>query len=360
MREANRAGRLRWLGGRRTATETWDAFEALDGVALVNLDRPQPWRSVKGWLGDLAAEVDAGLADGSLPPLSLDRVWITRVWVGRASWNSGLRQRAPMCRPNPSHHSRALRDGWRTSRPGGSPDPYLPAPRLRPAFVPARSRSPPASSSTRSRHRAMPRRRRCARASRHWHAESGRDPAVAPRRVSGTRRRIPCGADHARSDGGLRTATRAHWRRGAGDGPEAHLGPAGEPQWRRDFLRERRALETYVAAIYPDAIANELDVDDLRERRCAPLYRPLAIAIVARNPKVSPEALAEARATLGPFLEKEEKARQGSIRRARIAPFVVPAFPSSSSALASRRRSASCSRRCFAAAFCFAPLASLS
>ena len=31
IRDLNRPGRLRWLGGRRTSTDNWDAYEALDG-----------------------------------------------------------------------------------------------------------------------------------------------------------------------------------------------------------------------------------------------------------------------------------------------------------------------------------------
>ena len=78
IRDLNRPGRLRWLGGRRTASENWDAYEAPDGGPLVALcDRPQPWDVVRRWLVDLAREIDAGLSDGSLGPLALDRLWIT-------------------------------------------------------------------------------------------------------------------------------------------------------------------------------------------------------------------------------------------------------------------------------------------
>ena len=53
-----RPGRLGWLGDRRTSTESWDAYEALDGRSLVTLlDRPQPWRAVRTWLADLAQEI---------------------------------------------------------------------------------------------------------------------------------------------------------------------------------------------------------------------------------------------------------------------------------------------------------------
>jgi hypothetical protein len=103
VRDLNRPGRLRWLGERRTPTESWDAYEALDGLPLMTvLDRPQPWRAVRAWLVDLAREIDAALNDGSLGQLSLDRVWITR--EGRAKL---LDFRAPSA-PNTSTMTAAV------------------------------------------------------------------------------------------------------------------------------------------------------------------------------------------------------------------------------------------------------------
>ncbi|HKW03438.1 MAG TPA: protein kinase [Vicinamibacterales bacterium] len=76
-RDVGRVGRLHWLAGRRSAAENWDAFEAPDGKALVDVaEAQQPWSAVKAWLQDMAAELDAGEHDGSLPALALDRVWI--------------------------------------------------------------------------------------------------------------------------------------------------------------------------------------------------------------------------------------------------------------------------------------------
>jgi uncharacterized RDD family membrane protein YckC len=78
VRDLSRPGRARWLGGRRTATEAWDAYEASDGVPLITLAaQPQPWARVKYWLLDLAHELDAGLQDGSLPLLGVNHVWVT-------------------------------------------------------------------------------------------------------------------------------------------------------------------------------------------------------------------------------------------------------------------------------------------
>jgi tRNA A-37 threonylcarbamoyl transferase component Bud32 len=78
FRNATRPGRLRWLQGQRTEAESWDAYEAVSGAPLVNLLRqPQPWKSVRYWLLDLAEEFDAFSRDGSRPAtLALDRVWI--------------------------------------------------------------------------------------------------------------------------------------------------------------------------------------------------------------------------------------------------------------------------------------------
>jgi uncharacterized RDD family membrane protein YckC len=77
IRDLSRPARLRWLGGRRTATDNWDAYEALDGEPLkTQLDRTESWDVVRVWLADLAREIDAGLRDGSLNRLALDRIWI--------------------------------------------------------------------------------------------------------------------------------------------------------------------------------------------------------------------------------------------------------------------------------------------
>jgi uncharacterized RDD family membrane protein YckC len=90
LRNLRRVGRLRWLSGWRSPELSWDAFEAPRGQPLLKLLReapaasqspaasPQPWSQVRYWLSDLACELDAAQADGTVPPrLALDRVWIT-------------------------------------------------------------------------------------------------------------------------------------------------------------------------------------------------------------------------------------------------------------------------------------------
>ena len=78
VRSLGRVGRLRWLTGKRSPAENWDAFEALNGRPFLGLiGQPQPWREVRYWLHDLATEISAAEKDGTLPELALDRVWIT-------------------------------------------------------------------------------------------------------------------------------------------------------------------------------------------------------------------------------------------------------------------------------------------
>jgi eukaryotic-like serine/threonine-protein kinase len=72
-----RASRLRWLGGARSQAANWDAFEAPPGRPLREIPA-QPWAVVRGWLRDLAEEIDYASKDGELPPqIGLDHVWIT-------------------------------------------------------------------------------------------------------------------------------------------------------------------------------------------------------------------------------------------------------------------------------------------
>jgi hypothetical protein len=75
-REVDRVGRLHWLAGSRSERENWDAFEAPPGAVVDPTPAGSPWGAVQGWLNDLAAELAACDRDGSIPRLSLDRVWI--------------------------------------------------------------------------------------------------------------------------------------------------------------------------------------------------------------------------------------------------------------------------------------------
>ena len=78
-RALDRTTRLRWLSGRRKAEESWDAFEAPAGAPLLEvLEHPQPWSAVRHWLLDVAEELAAARADGTLPlELGIAHVWVT-------------------------------------------------------------------------------------------------------------------------------------------------------------------------------------------------------------------------------------------------------------------------------------------
>jgi eukaryotic-like serine/threonine-protein kinase len=77
-RDLGRPARARWLSGRRSGIECWDAYEAVEGQTFLEaIARPQSWSRVRHWLADLAQEVSAALKDGSLPALRADRVWIS-------------------------------------------------------------------------------------------------------------------------------------------------------------------------------------------------------------------------------------------------------------------------------------------
>jgi uncharacterized RDD family membrane protein YckC len=83
LRGVSRPGRLRWLDGQRGEV-AWDAYEAVPGQPLMELlKKPNPWSVVRYWVADLAEELAAAQADGTLPQvLGLDRIWITE--TGRA------------------------------------------------------------------------------------------------------------------------------------------------------------------------------------------------------------------------------------------------------------------------------------
>jgi eukaryotic-like serine/threonine-protein kinase len=75
-RDADRVGRLHWLAGQRSPHDNWDAFEAPQGAPVDPTPGASGWRDVQGWLNDLSAELAAAERDGTMPALSLDRVWI--------------------------------------------------------------------------------------------------------------------------------------------------------------------------------------------------------------------------------------------------------------------------------------------
>lgn len=78
-RTAVRSTCLRWLGGRRAAGDSWDAYAALDGESFqARSRRPATWHTVHGWLSQLADELEArGRDQGAAESLSTNHVWIT-------------------------------------------------------------------------------------------------------------------------------------------------------------------------------------------------------------------------------------------------------------------------------------------
>ncbi|HKE86669.1 MAG TPA: protein kinase [Vicinamibacterales bacterium] len=75
-RDLSRPERLHWLTGRRSADENWDAYEAPDGVAWTTAVASSAWSQTKLHLLDLANELASSKDESTLPPLSLDRIWL--------------------------------------------------------------------------------------------------------------------------------------------------------------------------------------------------------------------------------------------------------------------------------------------
>jgi eukaryotic-like serine/threonine-protein kinase len=126
-RTLGRAGRLRWITGRRSARENWDAFEGLSGKPLVGLlDQPQPWSHVRFWLLDLASEIAAAEKDGSLPEvLARDRVWITG--DGRAKLLDFRAPGAPASEAPATRDTKAFLSEVACAALGGAASPKPPA-----------------------------------------------------------------------------------------------------------------------------------------------------------------------------------------------------------------------------------------
>jgi hypothetical protein len=79
-RDVHRPGRLRWLGGGVHDSWQWDAFLALPGVPATDLaagGRRLEWHQARPVLEQLADELNAACADGTLPrTLTLEQVWV--------------------------------------------------------------------------------------------------------------------------------------------------------------------------------------------------------------------------------------------------------------------------------------------
>ncbi len=77
-RDLKRSTRLRWLNGKRTPQESWDAYGFVDGTPLVSaLQTAQPWSEVRQWLLSMSEEIVQAASDGTfLAATPADRIWI--------------------------------------------------------------------------------------------------------------------------------------------------------------------------------------------------------------------------------------------------------------------------------------------
>jgi hypothetical protein len=291
-RDLSRPGRQRWLDGRRTGGEAWDAYEAPDGAPLsVVTQARQPWRIVRHWLLDLAREIEAAEGDGTLPALSLDRVWITRS------------SRAMLLDVQPA---RTIASAG--SAVTASPQQFLAA------VAGASLTADPLPLSARTTIDAMAR------------------DGVPPDRVAARVEAIARGLDHVTS-----------WRRGVSVGLASApviltilavlaLVPIVSRVVQADFLLPmnclieinkldaenspstldlRRSLETYCAATYGRTYADGGFWRDRRARQLTEPLHPIAERVVARYPAVAPaDAAAAARATHE--MLDEDSARSGA------------------------------------------------
>ncbi len=316
LRNLGRPGRLRWLSGRRSATETWDAYEAVDGVPLATLDRPQSWVVVRRWLHDLAVELHAGFGDGSLAslPLVLSHVWVTR--DGHARLVDFPAPNAPTGDPDETASlasaqtllaSTAVKGlAGRTPAEGGTPPATLPlsARALVDALLRQELTSPADLVAETSAQMAQPDR-------------------VAPwRRTASV---ALCGLIVAflGFTGFLtalvmeRTAVNQPDLAALGDSLQRLSELSGDASPRA--AAERDALEVYIAGRFRSRIGDESVWTNPVSIQKLKSHRALAADVVARHPSVTPGELAAATASLGPFIALQAKATEDQQRMARKA-----------------------------------------
>ena len=332
VRNISRPGRLRWLSGRRTASESWDAYEALDGVPFVSVVAPsRSWTHVKHWLMDLSREIDSSLRDGSLPMLTLDRIWISG--DGHARF---LDFRAPGTPETPAIGSatrlsdvqaflgalaQSALDGHASSKADRSGSPRHPTLPLSASTLLdtlatrgfASSQDLVAAiSSVMSRPDRLTRWRRAASV-----ALCGAGPAFLALIVSGTMMMTyrVMSPDFSNLQASLYSLARLSSLPREGDSAAA---------------RQRAALEVYIAGRFGPTVADEKTWQNPM-MVVGPIgsLRPLAERALADHPHVSPDELAEATAALRPLLQAQERFAQ-NMRTG--APFSGPSYSSGPSA----------------------------
>jgi uncharacterized RDD family membrane protein YckC len=313
VRDISRPGRLRWLSGRRTKSENWDAYEALDGAPFASaVAQAQSWHRVKHWLLDLSREIDSGLRDGSLPMLTLNRIWISR-----------------------DGHARLLdfsAPGTPPSAPAASSVTFATAQEFL-SVVATRALdghgSPMAERSGSPRHPVLP-----LSASAWLRTLSTQGFASSQDLVAQIAARMS-GPD-----------TVARWRRTASIVP-CVVGPAilaviaalsltlaqravapdvaalstslrelaSLPEPRdSDAARRRTALEVYIAGHFGALIADEKDWHSPIVTLSMGRFRRLAERVLADHPHVTPDELTAAVSVLGPFVQSQERAMRGPTR----------------------------------------------
>ena len=78
-RDLARPGRLRWLTGKRTPVERWDAYDAPEGLPFVTMAPSERlWSAARFWLFDVVRELEAMVADHRDFALDAEHVWITQ------------------------------------------------------------------------------------------------------------------------------------------------------------------------------------------------------------------------------------------------------------------------------------------
>jgi hypothetical protein len=98
-RDLARLTRLRWVAGRRSPGENWDAYEAPAGEPLAaRIAKGVSWDVLRGWVLDLTGELIASNADGTRPPaLTPDALWVAagdRIVVPESAGSAGGGQSA--------------------------------------------------------------------------------------------------------------------------------------------------------------------------------------------------------------------------------------------------------------------------
>jgi len=77
-RDLARPGRLRWLTGKRTPVECWDAYDAPEGRPFLTMALGgRTWSAARFWLFDLVRELDAIATDHDDSVLDAEHLWIT-------------------------------------------------------------------------------------------------------------------------------------------------------------------------------------------------------------------------------------------------------------------------------------------